>query len=550
MPVVVHPQVEIWDELGWIIAKGTVPPQEAGLALDEALVSLSAATAAATDNPTENGESPVPPTAVTCPVKADRRPANGDKSSVTFKFRVFRPDKACSHQIQGTKEINTELIGSKATRGRTRNSVSREVSEIPGSDRASLDDGPCLSQQQVTAAARLCTTNMSDGPTRPNTAGVTVFDDIDDLLGFSPRGSGGSGSSLASSLSGTAATSSGDGAGGFSAALGEGLLGAGAAEGDPLDESWSSAEEGQHFDSASVNANARKSDSMAMSPGPENLDRSSETAASTNAESPTRIVESRGVLRASGPEATSPTPCDNEIGAPVADDQSVVTRIGSGEGLAANVSSPETLDLPLQPPDSGINSLTGSSNDYSNYSDHDYENEEDDGGSDDDNESRASGAQSLFSFSSVSSSPSLDDDFDGLGGGSGSDDEETRAVRQHARVEMAVTATAVRLRRRLRQAAEKCGRGGSGGGNTVKAGVALLFNNLDEVRLIPTLFLDGANDAAVHCQRRKRITPIVCHTFIRVENSVFYRRRMNRNRLPPWKTYDGKSVSMVGVVLS
>lgn len=533
MSVVVLSQVEIWDELGWIIAKGRVPPEQASQALNAALMSRSA-TVAATDNGSQHIEFPAPPTAVSCSVMADRRPVNGDKGSVTFKFRLVRPGKPCPSQRHDENVIDPNLMGPKATQGQTVTSVSREVSEITGNHRRSADDDSCLSQQQVTAAARLGTTSMTNGPKRPNTAGVTIFDEIDDLLGFSPRGSGGCGSATASSLSVTAATSSGDGSGCFPAALGEGLLGTGAAVDDPLNESWSSAEEGQDFNSVAIGY-ASKKGSTEISPEAENLDQISETAAGARAENPRRIVESGGVLRANGPIAGSPTLPDTQIGAPDADTPSTVADIGSRQGLAANVSSAEThLDLTFQPPNNRINSPSVNSNDYSSYSDDDDEFEEDDD-TDDENEARAPGARSLFSFSSVSSAPSIHDNFDGLDVVGGSEDGE------QARVEVVMTAVAVRLRQRLRKAAEKCGSGSSDGGNAIEAGAALLFKRLDEVRLTDP-FPRWTEYHSTHCLRRSVSHKIVFHKFICVSNNLCDRRRIDRNRLAPCQAYSAITV--------
>lgn len=468
-------KVEIWDELGWIIAKGKISPEEAGLALDEAVASLSAA-ATPNDTAVEN-ESPL--TAVSCPLTADRRSVNGDKGRATFMFRVLTPDKVCPTQRPVGNGTDPSLMGFKATEGETAESVRRDVSEIQGKVRTAPDREPCLSQQHDTAAVTPHTTNLSDDRTRPSNATVAGFDDIDDLLGFSPHDSGGSESVMTSSLSGTASASNGDDAGCFSSALGKDLLGT--VVDNPLDKSWSSAEEGKDFGSE-VNLNESKNESTVRSPGSAIVDVTPAAAraeTTEQAESPSPTVGSGGVPGSARREESSPTLSDTRTNRASDDAPSVATEIGPDEGLAADVSSPENICLPLQPSDDGVVSPAGSSSDYTNYSDEEYENEED-GGSEDG--ARASGARSVLSFSSASSESSFHDGFDGDDGG-GSDGHDKIRVRQHARVEVAVTAAAVKLRQRLRRAAEKCG-SGSGDGSDVKAGVKLLFNSLDEVGLI------------------------------------------------------------------
>lgn len=172
----------MWDDLGWIIAKGVVTQQEAGAALDSMLLELFPADAAVTEN---NVSRPLQ-RAIKCALKSARgSAAAGDEGHVTFTVRVVRPEEAPSDR-----------------------------------QRDKQGDGTVLR--------------------RPATAAYTALDGIDDLSGVSPR-IGGSGSSWPSS---SAAASRGSGSGELSSTLGDDLLGdRSKATDSPLDESWSSAEE-------------------------------------------------------------------------------------------------------------------------------------------------------------------------------------------------------------------------------------------------------------------------------------------------------------------
>ena len=396
-------------------------PQEAGAALDGALLSPPAAGDAAAGNDT----SPSRPHKITCALANSRGGTGAAEGRATFRIRVVRP-----------------------------------ADEIPAdSHRVETEKDAALRVSAVTADCR-------------------AFDGIDDLLGFSPPGSGGD-SSLASS---------GGSSGGFSFTLGRDLLGDRTAGSDhPLDESWSSAAD-EHEEAAGAAEGV--GDEVAASPQERSTGAAHHAAATTAKVG--GAAETVGKAREPADREAEPAPpaLSSTLGVPASiDPAGVVAGDGevSGDGLPdARVVPPEVPSPSSLQPDQDVvqSPLQNGSVADSGYSDdEDFVDEDKDGDGSDEELTRASAAPSLISFSSASS---LERDFDE---GSRDDDDckgngdEARIRRLHKRDEMVVASAAARLRRRLLRAAKKCGGGGGGGGGgDPRIGAALLFDMLDEVK--------------------------------------------------------------------
>lgn len=421
-------KVEVWDDLGWVIAKGEVTPREAAAALDSALLSFSAAGAAAAVAKQEQ-DVPAPlHHLITCTLKSARGTAGPGEGRATFRIRIVRPEEVAP----------------------------------PGRHRSEEENG--TARRGSAAVAR-----------------YGALDGINDLLGFSPRSSSGSGSSVARSSSGS---------GGLSSALGGGLLGDLAAPttaaDHPLDESWSSAEQ-QREAGPAEGAEKKESDPAAAVQGELPVSPAGNTAGAAGVETEAVGNNAHGpTTYGGGGEAT-----------PLLSGASVVVRPGepeaavsgeseaTGEGLAgAHRSSAGCLTSSPVHRDHGAVQFPvpdGSVAD-AGYSDDDFDDEDDAGSGE---AARASAAtQRLFSFSSASSASGFenDSDEDDGGGGRGGDNEgnpdrdEGRRGRQQKRDEMVVSSAAVRLRRRLLRAAATCGDGNGG-----KDAAAALFDRIDQV---------------------------------------------------------------------
>jgi len=434
-------KVEIWDNLGWIIARGEVTPGEAGTALDAALVSLAAADTPAAIPKTDT----LPPTVViTCALENARGSSGGDQGRVSFGVRVVRPDETLSDRQHGGESTGTAPRGSKAVTGR------EELRDVP-----KLNDS---------AAGR-----ESTSPGKAALAGIsgTAFSDIHELLAFSPRSSG-SGSGLAmSSSSSLATTDKSSGSGGIASALGDDFFGNhGSAADDSLDGSWSSAE------AAGVVCDRPNSESsvLASPPNPAYSPATPGTARETThrARGSAPLTGSAGTT-AQSQEGVGPL-VDRPAQAPMGTDKD----FDGGHPATGALPPGRAPSSPCDQAAGGVVSSIGSSRTGGGYSDEDFE----EGDRREGEGSAAPDAQSIFSFSSTSSTPSMEDGIAGGGDGDGvgkADSAESRQTQRGGLDEKMVAKAAVRLRQRLRRAAMKCSQ-------HERVGVATLFNRLDEVR--------------------------------------------------------------------
>lgn len=419
-------KVEIWDDLGWIIAKGNVPPDEIGDALDVAVTAARAAPATAV-SATEGSVTPSPPLpTVTCHLKSDRGPVNTGNGHVTFGVRLLRPENASFASRHGERATDGAVSYNAEEDDDAKERLSQTVQN--------MEDGKVLRRVDTTTPVQGDTTEAQHASNATNPSvkkGVRgdagrVFDEINDLLGLPSNGSA-IGSGMPTSCSGAASTGSRTGGSGdFSFNLGDGLLGSGhhTSVDDLAGESWSSVEEGPLA-----------------------------TSGQCRRESVGGLVERPRKLTASPAVSIS----DNG-GAPL-------DRNGVGGGV-----NPPAAPLTLPANEGGTADSSNPSNgvDADDYSDDDFDCDGASGGTEGPLDVR-----SLFSCSSASSSASLSLEKEEHSLTSA----EARGAPQHEREEIAVGAAARILRRRLRRAAERCGGGGNLGANA-----ALLFNRLDEVR--------------------------------------------------------------------
>lgn len=418
-------KVEIWDDLGWIIAKGNVSPKEISNALD---VELAAARAAReTTVLTTEGSVPPPsplPT-VTCDLKSDRGPVHTGNGCVTFGIRLLRPENASfdsrrgERATDGAASSNTEAGDEATTR------LSQTVQ--------SIENGKAVRSVDSTTSVQGGTTDVQHASNTTNSAGDQtgrgnagrVFDEINELLGLTSNGSA-SGSGMSTSSPGAASTGSGTGdSGGFSFVLGDGLLGSvhQTSVDDLVGESWSSVEEGP----LATPGQSRRGSDGGLVEGSRKPTASPAVSTSENEGAP---LDRNRVGGEVDPPAASLTLAENAAG--------TVVSCNPSDGV-----------------------------DTDDYSDDDFDCDGASGGAEGPLDVR-----SLFSCSSASSSASLTLENEERSVTAA----EARGAPQHEREEMAVGAAARILRRRLRRAAERCGGGNLG------AKAALLFNKLDEVR--------------------------------------------------------------------
>ncbi|CAM9262515.1 unnamed protein product [Ectocarpus sp. 12 AP-2014] len=416
-------EVEIWDDLGWIIAKGNVPPDEIGDALDVAVKAARAAPVTAL-SATEGSVPPPPPLpTVTCDLKSDRGPVNTGNGRVTFGMRLLRPENAYFASRHG-EHATDEAVSYNAEAGDDGKArLSQTVQN--------MENGKVIRRVDTTTPVQGHTAEVQHGSNATNSPGKKavrgdagrVFDEINDLLGLTSNGSV-SGSGMPASCSGAASTGSGPGGSGDSSfVLGDGLLGSGhhTSVDDLVGESWSSVEEGPLA-----------------------------TSGQTKRESGGGLVERPRKLTA------SPAVSVSDNGGASAD------RNGVGGGV-----DPPAASLTLAPNAGGTADSSNPSDgvDADDYSEGDFDCDGANGGAEGPIDVR-----SLFSCSGASSSASLSLEKEEHSLTS----TETRGATQHERDEIAVGAAARILRRRLRRAAERCGGGNLG------AKAALLFNRLDE----------------------------------------------------------------------
>ena len=440
------PKVEIWDDLGWLIANGEVAPEEASTVLDAALASLAAADSSA--DITETDAVPPRPKTVTCALRNARSSTGCDQGRVSFGVRIDRSSETVLGRKQGEKSTGTTARSSKAVDD---HEVQRDLPK--------QQEGTAAISQEGTG--KIVLANNSE----------TAFTGIDELLDFSPGSSGsGSGRGLVmSSTSSLGTTVRSTDSGGITSALGPHLLGnhASAVEA-PLDDSWSSAEE-QKVAGLGGDRREMESSVVALPPTPEAS--AAKLAARAEpigqAEDPTRP---EGVLSTPAHRKEEARPLvDPPAGASMGTDK----ESGEGFSTAGVLSATHSSSSP-----GNLANVAAASPAYSSrnegYSDEDFE---DEGDGEDREEGAEPDTQSLFSFSSASSASSLgtesngDDDEDG----GKADREESRGTRRYMRDEMMVSEAAVLLRQRLRRAAEKYG-------EDEREGVTILFNRLDEVR--------------------------------------------------------------------
>lgn len=484
-----HTKVEIWDDLGWIIVKGKISPDDVEPALDVELASLHrAAAAAAASTPYDSATLPTPPT-LTCTLKSERSPVNGESGRVTFGIRLSSHERisprpaGCeggkSSVPRDSQESCDMSVGTTSLRGPVQERDTRTGPKYLGAF-----------QESAVAVGQTATGTSPEGNSSPFNKQGRAIDDIDDLLGFSPhiKGSGSSSSSVGSSASTTGGGGGGGGdfgssdSGEFSGALGGVLGGSRAAAVDnPLEESWSSAE--------SAGMESARSVILARKPDAPHANGSHEVYA---------IPEHNGTsgkpVHPAGMEeclATGSGPVDPpaDVPVPVSTPGTVVqtarvTPIGGAFSPSAEemlVTAEGTTDVTRVASGSSTAYSTSERNDGEGYGDETFD-------SDDGEVHRGSvetsGLRQVFSFSSASSTSSCFETFSPNPGpresaGDDGEVEEMRRVQRHVRGEMVVSTAAAALRRRLRRAAEQfCG--GSSGADT-KEGVKHLFNRLDEV---------------------------------------------------------------------
>ncbi|CAM9719832.1 unnamed protein product [Ectocarpus fasciculatus] len=409
-------EVEIWDDLGWIIAKGNVSPGEIGDVLDAALAAVRAAPATAV-SATEGSVPPPLPTA-TCDLKSDRGPANAGNGRVTFGIRLLRPENASFASRNGERATDGTVSSNAEASDETKARLSPTAQRMENGKVVRRVDSPTSVEGGTTEAQHASNiTNSAGDKTVRGNAG-RVLDEINDLLGLRSNGSA-SGSGTSSSC--TASTGSGTGGSGdFSFALGDDLLGSGhhTSVDDLVGESWSSVEEGP----LAVSRHSRR-------------------------ESGGGLVELSRKLAASPAVSVS-----DKGGAPV-----------DGNGVGGGANPPVAPLIPAADAGGTADSSNHSdSGDADDYSDDDFDCDCVSGGTEGPFDVR-----SLFNCSSESSSEKEEH---------GLTASTARGALQHEQEEIAVGAAARTLRRRLRRAAERCG----GVGDDLGAKAALLFNKLDE----------------------------------------------------------------------
>ncbi|CAM9197834.1 unnamed protein product, partial [Ectocarpus sp. 13 AM-2016] len=414
-------EVEIWDDLGWIIAKGNVPPDEIGDALDVAVTAARAAPATAV-SATEGSVTPSPPLpTVTCDLKSDRGPVNTGNGRVAFGIRLLRPANAYFASRHGDHASDRAVSYNAEAGDDGKARLSQTVKNMANGEVLRRVDTTTPVQGHTAEAQHASNATNSPGKKAVRGDAGRVFDEINDLLGLTSNGSvSGSGKSC----SGATSTDSGPGGSGDSSfVLGDGLLGSGhhTSVDDLVGESWSSVEEGPLA-----------------------------TSGQRRRESDGGLVERPRKLTASPAVSISDTG-----GAPL-------DRNGVGEGV-----NPPAAPLTLAANEGGTADSSNPSDgvDTDDYSDDDFDCDGASGGAEGPIDVR-----SLFSCSGASSSASLSLEKEAPSLTSA----EARGAPQHERDEIAVGAAARTLRRRLRRAAERCG-----GGN-LSAKAALLFNRLDE----------------------------------------------------------------------
>ncbi|CBJ31907.1 hypothetical protein Esi_0291_0012 [Ectocarpus siliculosus] len=416
-------EVEIWDDLGWVIAKGNVTPEEIGDALGVALAAARAAPATAVSG-TEGSVPPPPPLpTVTCDLKSDRGPVNTSNGRVTFGIRLLRPETASFASRYGERATDGAASYNAEAGDDTKERLSQTVQNMKNGEVLRRVDTTTPVQGDTAEAQHASNATNSSGTKAVRGDAGRVFDEINDLLGLTSNGSA-SGSGISTSCSAASPTGGGTGSSGdFSFVLGGGLLGSEhhTSVDDLVGESWSSVEEGP----LATSAQSRRESGGGLVGRARKLTPSPAISISDNGGAP---VDRNGV----GGGVNRPVP---------------PLTLAANEGGTADSSNPSD----------GV--------DADDYSDDDFDCDGASGGTEGPLDVR-----SLFSCSSASSSASLSLEKEEHGLTSA----EARGAPQHEREEIAVRAAARILRRRLRRAAERCG-----GGNLC-AKAALLFNRLDE----------------------------------------------------------------------
>ncbi|CAM9343776.1 unnamed protein product, partial [Scytosiphon promiscuus] len=444
-------EVEIWDDLGWKIAEGKISPNEVGPTLDAGLLSLNRAATSAPD-----GSATLPtPLTLTCALKSERSPANGKDGRVTLRIRLLSADGIRPGSRRSENGKSLVLRDSQESHDM---SLAVKSAGKPASVRDGETDPQDLEtcRERTSVARRAMTDASPSGNSPPEVKAGRITDDIDDLLGFSPRSSR-NGSLMSSVSSGSSSNGRGGGergssdSDGLSDALG-GVLGPtrATAEDDPMEESWSSVgstvmESGQVVavvPKLSAVPHAKDAHGASAPPGSEGEMQGLSPS--------TGLEESRasgrgpagapaGVLRESPDVSASARGKANEV---------------KGAGPDERAFSPAATEV--LPVAEGASAVAP--------------------------EPRSS--RRIFSFSSASSISSCSNTY-GLDTcpyetGPDGEVEETRRVQQHAQSEMVIAAAAATLRRRLRRAAAQwCG--GSSEAD-IREGIKCLFNRLDEDR--------------------------------------------------------------------
>lgn len=383
-------------------------------------------------------------------MKSARGTAGTGEGRATFRVQVFRPsDKAPSDSHLGEKEKHAAM-------------------------------------RVATAAGAACSAS---------------FHGIDDLLGFSSHSSGGSGLSSAST------GGMGGSSGGLSATSGGSLLGDRATPAHcPLNESWSTADE-LHRTADSAKSVERKNDTAAPSPQGLSIPAAEQAGKTGSADAAAAGIPHGPADHAK--EEKLPTFFDTPgTPTPVGQDGAVA---GGGKASSGGLANAQETSPGIPSPSSTrrdqdaaqLSTQDGSGAD-SGYSDDGFDDEDDNNGSD--RAARTSATSSLFFFSSASSKHSFESDFDEDCSGGDDDDgnasrDEAGRARQHKRDEMAVSSAAAQLRRRLLRAAAKCG---SGGDENARAGAALLFDRLDQVRKETKSFISRLSGKQRFPTRAKR----------------------------------------------
>lgn len=492
------PKVEIWDDLGWIIAKGKVASEDVGQALDAELYSLRRA---ASSTPYDSAAHTTLPT-LTCALRCERGPSNSSNGRVTLQVRLSPFDRGQSKPGHGATAKNPALQDSKKRDDESASLGNPAAARGKVAHRTGLD---AFRAKGATGMGRPQSSSSPVGEGALQDKAGHVIEEVNDLLALSTRihGHGSFASSVGSEGSSAGAGSGSgrdsSGADDLSDALGGVLIRSRATTADdPMEESWSSVESAGLGSGPSVTlaqklaaphaTNAIAASATPTSNGqPENPSPAGLEISPAIGGGPTGVAA--GVERdAKNPPVAVPRAVEKAEGVR-ADEGAVSTT--AAEVLAA---APGAAAVVPAASGSSATYSTSERSDGDGYDDENFDYDDDENGEHQDL-AQTPCSQEIFSFSSASTTSSSSGisgpDADPRQGGGDGEVEETGRVLQHERAEVTVAAAAATLRRRLLRAAEQfCG--GSGGAD-IKKGVTRLFDRLDEVWFVqgmPELLVD------------------------------------------------------------